>query len=179
MFTNGTLVTILLTQVFLFYERQFAAVVGLLLNVLLLGALQAALDFEGESGEREVENAVGVRQSGEIGTQDGEEGLTLPSGRHADHERAARRAAAADVERRDAAGSRHLIGAGLAGHLAPGVEQLAHAGRTDRVPGADQPAARIEWRSGRRSRSIRPRWHAKIHRAASGRSDRWPCTRTS
>jgi hypothetical protein len=30
------------------------------LNVLLLGALQAALDFEGESGEREVENAVGV-----------------------------------------------------------------------------------------------------------------------
>ena len=34
-----------------------------------------------------------------------------------------------------------LVGAGAAGHLQVGVEQLAHAGRADRVARADEAAA--------------------------------------
>jgi hypothetical protein len=55
MFKNSTLVTILLTQVFMFYEEQFSAVVGLCMNVLVLLALQAALELERSSGKRDAD----------------------------------------------------------------------------------------------------------------------------
>jgi len=46
MFKRSVVTTIVLTQVFIFYSEQVSAVVGLALNVLLLVALQAALDLE-------------------------------------------------------------------------------------------------------------------------------------
>lgn len=45
-FRRSVLVTILVTQVFVFYEKQFAALVGLALNVLLLGALDFMMERE-------------------------------------------------------------------------------------------------------------------------------------
>jgi hypothetical protein len=55
MFKTSTLITILLTQVFMFYDEQFSAVVGLCMNVLVLLALQAALDIERTSTKPEAE----------------------------------------------------------------------------------------------------------------------------
>jgi hypothetical protein len=60
MFKSSTLITILLTQVFMFYDEQFSAVVGLCMNVLVLLALQAALDIERSSDKREPELPAGL-----------------------------------------------------------------------------------------------------------------------
>src|SRR5262245_33950204 len=65
-------------------------------------------------------------------------------GSDADDEADAGRAAAADVERLEVACAFHLIRARVAGHLQERVEELADAGRTHRVPRADQPAARVD-----------------------------------
>ena len=54
------------------------------------------------------------------------------------------RAAAADVQGLEGLGSLDLKVARSAGDLIVGVQQLAHACRTDRVTGADQAAARVD-----------------------------------
>jgi hypothetical protein len=46
MFKGSVLITVFITQFFMFYEEQLSAIVGLSLNLLLLGALQAGLDLE-------------------------------------------------------------------------------------------------------------------------------------
>src|ERR1051326_4669299 len=56
----------------------------------------------------------------------------------ADDEHAAGRAAAADVEGREALGTLDLVVTGGAGHLSEGVEHLPRAGRADGGAGADQ-----------------------------------------
>jgi hypothetical protein len=50
MFKLSVLLTIFLTQVFMFYEQQLSAIVGLGWNILLLIALQVALELESEGG---------------------------------------------------------------------------------------------------------------------------------
>src|SRR5262245_27201686 len=61
-----------------------------------------------------------------------------------DYENAARRAAAADVQHGEAARILDLVLARVLGHLLPGVERLAHAGRVGRVTAADEATARID-----------------------------------
>ena len=61
-----------------------------------------------------------------------------------DDDDAGGRAAAADVEGGEAARARDLGVPGAAAHLQRRVEELAHAGRADRVAGADEPAARVD-----------------------------------
>lgn len=53
MFKRSVLVTIFITQVFMFYDQQLSAVVGLAFNILLLLALQTAIDFERQQGEED------------------------------------------------------------------------------------------------------------------------------
>jgi hypothetical protein len=48
MFKRAVLITIFITQVFIFYREQLSAVVGLALNAFLLIMLQAAMDFENQ-----------------------------------------------------------------------------------------------------------------------------------
>jgi hypothetical protein len=50
MFKRAVLITIFITQVFIFYREQLSAVVGLALNALLLIVLQAAIDLESQRG---------------------------------------------------------------------------------------------------------------------------------
>lgn len=53
MFKRSVLVSIFITQVFMFYDQQMSALVGLALNVLLLLALQTAIDFERQQVEED------------------------------------------------------------------------------------------------------------------------------
>jgi hypothetical protein len=53
MFKRSVLVTIFITQLFMFYDQQLSAVVGLALNVLLLLAIQTAIDFERQQDEED------------------------------------------------------------------------------------------------------------------------------
>lgn len=46
MFKASVLITVFITQFFMFYEEQLSAIIGLGLNLVLLGALQAGLDLE-------------------------------------------------------------------------------------------------------------------------------------
>jgi hypothetical protein len=46
LFKGSVLITVFITQFFMFYEEQLSAMIGLGLNLLLLGALQAGLDLE-------------------------------------------------------------------------------------------------------------------------------------
>jgi len=46
MFERSVLVSILLTYVFIFYKEQFAALVGLLINILILIALRLMIKGE-------------------------------------------------------------------------------------------------------------------------------------
>ena len=71
MFKRSVVTTIVLTQVFIFYSEQVSAVVGLALNVLLLVALQAALD---------IERARGVAEPDEAPLVDAADGGAVPGG---------------------------------------------------------------------------------------------------
>src|SRR5208282_2571253 len=62
----------------------------------------------------------------------------------ADDEHAAGGAAAADIQHRKFLRIFDLIVAGAIGYLPMAIEHLPNAGRTDRMPRADQPAARID-----------------------------------
>lgn len=50
MFERSILVSIFLTQVFSFYNEQFSALIGLLLNVAMLVALRFMIDRERPAG---------------------------------------------------------------------------------------------------------------------------------
>jgi hypothetical protein len=56
---RSLLVGIFLTQVFVFYDRQFDALIGLVVNLLLLAAVQAGLDLEAWASRRD-----SIRRSG-------------------------------------------------------------------------------------------------------------------
>ena len=57
MFKRSVLVTIFITQVFMFYDEQLSAIVGLAINGLLLLALQAAIDFDQQRAEDQAAEA--------------------------------------------------------------------------------------------------------------------------
>jgi Ca2+/Na+ antiporter len=64
MFKRSVLVTIFITQVFMFYDEQLSAIVGLAINGLLLLALQAAIDFDQQRAEEPATEADGLRGKG-------------------------------------------------------------------------------------------------------------------